>query len=80
MKGIDTERGQNAWIFSPVSFNNEGMNYTDRYFYEVVDGVIWSPRAEAEHKAGEVVEYLGNLCPNAGYDGYSAIPLDDRHP
>jgi hypothetical protein len=69
MRGIDTERGENAWIFSPLSFNNEGMNYSDEYFYEIVDGVIWSPRAEAEHKVGDETE-----------DGYSAIPLGDRRP
>ena len=80
MHGIDTERGENAWIFSPVSYNNEGMNYSDRYFYDIVDGVIWSPRAELDHKVGNVTDYLGNLCPTGGYDGNSAIPSQDLHP
>ena len=80
MRGIDIERGENGWIFSPVSFNNEGLNYSDRYFYEVVDGVIWSPRAELDHKVGNVTDYRGNFCPKDGYDGNSAIPVGERKP
>lgn len=80
LRGIETERGQNAWIFSPVSFNNEGMNHSNRYFYEIVDGIIWSPRAELDHKVGNVTEYMGNLCPKDGYDGHSAIPVGDGQP
>jgi len=80
MRGIELERGENAWIFSPVSFNNEGMNYSDRYFYEIVDAVIWSPRAELDYKVGNVTDYMGNFCPKEGYDGYSAIPVGQRKP
>jgi hypothetical protein len=35
MTGVDIERGQNGWIFGPSSYNNEGMNYSDHYFYEL---------------------------------------------
>jgi len=80
MHGIDSERGENGWIFSPTSFDNEGMNHSDRYFYEIFDGVIWSPRAEIDHRVGNVTEYMGNYCPVEGYNGNSAIPEADRKP
>ena len=80
MKGIDLERGQNALIFGPTSYLNEGLNHSDRYFYEILDGVIYSPRAELDHKVGNVTDYMGDICPKDGYDGASAIPFEDRKP
>jgi hypothetical protein len=80
MRGIDVERGENGWIFSPTSFDNGGMNYSNKYFYEIVDGVIWSPRAELDHKVGNVTDYMGNFCPTEGYDGNSAIPDTEKKP
>ena len=74
------ERGQNALIFSPTSYLNEGLNHSDRYFYEILDGVIYSPRAELDHKVGNVTDYMGDICPKDGYDGASAIPFEDRKP
>ena len=80
MNGIDVERGQNAMIFGATSYLNEGLNHSDRYFYEIVDGVIYSPRAEADHQVGSITDYMGDICQKDGYDGASAIPVDQWKP
>jgi hypothetical protein len=79
MQGIDVERGENGWIFGPTSFENEGMNYNDRYFYEIVDGVIYSPRAPIDYHVGSVTDYLPAVCPSP-YDGQSLLPEGAKNP
>jgi hypothetical protein len=79
MKGIDLERGQNGWIFSAVSYDNGGQNHSDRYFYEIFDSVIYSPRAEVEHKIPDVTENLPEVC-TGNYNGNSLLPANERKP
>jgi hypothetical protein len=46
----------------PNSYDNEGMNHSDHYFYEVADAVIYSPRAPIDHHVGAVTDYLPQYC------------------
>ena len=79
MAGIDIERGENGWIFGPNSYDNEGMNHSVHYFYEVADAVIYSPRAPIDHHVGAVTDYLPQYC-YAPYDGSSLLPADAKNP
>lgn len=78
MHGIDVERGQNGWIFGPNAYDNEGMNWSDKYFYEVADGVIYSPRAHIDHHLGNVTDYLPEVC-SGSYDGNSLLPVGAKN-
>jgi hypothetical protein len=70
MAGIDLERGQSGWLFGPNAYDNEGMNYSDRYFYQITNAVIYSPRAHLDHHVENVTDYLPNVC-SGNYDGNS---------
>lgn len=70
MNGIDLEKGQNAWIFGPSAYDSEGMNYSDRYFYQIADAVIYSPRAHLDYHVKNVTDYLPDVCAS-NYDGNS---------
>jgi hypothetical protein len=79
MHGIDVEKGENGWIFGPTAYDNEGMNWSDKYFYEIADGVIYSPRAHVDHHLGSVTDYLPQAC-SESYDGNSLLPADKKNP
>jgi hypothetical protein len=79
MEGIDLEKGQNGWIFGPTAYDNEGMNYSDRYFYQIADAVVYSPRAQGDHHVGSVTDYLPEAC-SGTYDGNSLLPAGAKNP
>jgi hypothetical protein len=48
------------------------MNYSDQYFYQIADAVIYSPRAQLDHHVGQVTDYLPTAC-SRSYDGHSLL-------
>ena len=79
MEGIDLEKGQNGWIFGPAAYDNEGMNHSDRYFYQISDGIVYSPRAQVDYHVGKVTDYLPKVC-SGSYDGNSLLPASAKNP
>lgn len=71
LAGLDLERGENAWLFSRVFNNtNEGMNHSDQYFYKMVDGIVFSPKAHVDKKLKPIIaDYLPGICSPPNYDG-----------
>ena len=38
------------------------------------------PAIEADHQVGSITDYMGDICQKDGYDGASAIPVDQWKP
>ena len=79
MEGIDLEKGENGWLFGPTAYDNEGMNYSERYFYQIVDVVIYSPSAQVDDHIEDVTKYLPHVC-SGNYDGNSLLPAGAKNP
>jgi hypothetical protein len=73
LQGVETQQNQNAFLFSPVGYSNEGLNYTDTR-YRNFDGIVYSPNASRDTRVTSVSTNMGATCPNGSYDGNSLYP------